>query len=667
MPMSPCSPRRRSLERLPLLIALVAAVLWVAVASPAAHATDYTWSGGAGAGAKTWSTATNWLGDVAPGSGATIGTLTFPELSSLVFSENDLSGVSVDQLAINNTHGFGLGGNALSLGSGGLSFSAAEHPPLFSTVIATPLQLTSNQTWTVSAPAEAFSPDGISLTGALSGESADLTINLNTFTDLAFGGFPIEKVNVDDEIGNVTINGVETVVPTGEGESTFRSSVELPSSFNATDGHSLTLHDVEASSPLDGSATGAITAIKSSVSLAGSAIGAITANESGLNINGTVVSLSLDKQSLLAFQIEPTGDTAGTDYEQLTSGGTINLGGGMLTLNTVEPSDGSCPSPPVGQVYTLISTTGSLTGTFGNAPEGSTVGAECLIGTADGAFVERVYLYRINYSTSGATKTVTATALPAVPMALAEAPQPPTIGGTAIEGQVLSESHGGWNNKPTSYAYQWQRCNPAGSDCQAIAGATAQSYTLTTADVGSTVRVQETASNSEGASTPDASAATAVVQAAPSTGGGGSTSSGSESGSNSSDSTTATISSAQIAALLGQQLIPSGNAAKIGALLKGDGLTMSFKMLEAGTLVVGWYEVPAGAKLAKHSKAKPVLVASGQMTFSAAGIGKLKIKLTAAGRKLLKEAKRAKLEARGVFTATGEASASSTRTVLLRR
>jgi hypothetical protein len=126
---------------------------------------------------------------------------------------------------------------------------------------------------------------------------------------------------------------------------------------------------------------------------------------------------------------------------------------------------------------------------------------------------------------------------------------------------------------------------------------------------------------------------------------------------------TVPISSAQIANLLGQQLIPSGKAAKIGALLKNGGLTMPFKVREAGTLVVGWYELPAGAKLAK--KAKPVLVASGDMTFSTAGTGKLRIRLTAVGKRLLEHVKRLRLEAKGVFTPRGQAPVTADRGLVL--
>ena len=98
---------------------------------------------------------------------------------------------------------------------------------------------------------------------------------------------------------------------------------------------------------------------------------------------------------------------------------------------------------------------------------------------------------------------------------------PPTISGIATQGQTLTEQHGSWTNEPTGYAYQWEDCDTAGNNCTAIAAATGQSYTLAAADVGHAIRVQETASNAGGKSSPATSAATAVVQA-PSSGGTGS-------------------------------------------------------------------------------------------------------------------------------------------------
>jgi hypothetical protein len=92
----------------------------------------------------------------------------------------------------------------------------------------------------------------------------------------------------------------------------------------------------------------------------------------------------------------------------------------------------------------------------------------------------------------------------------------PTISGTAQVGQLLTGTVGNWTGTgPISYAQQWQRCN--GTSCNVIAGATALTYTPVTADVGLTLRLQVTASNSGGASSPATSVATAAVSAAPTT------------------------------------------------------------------------------------------------------------------------------------------------------
>ena len=197
-------------------------------------------------------------------------------------------------------------------------------------------------------------------------------------------------------------------------------------------------------------------------------------------------------------------------------------------------------------------------GSFSNAPSGAWSSAtSCNV--ADDANPEhpevleqRWYLYRIDYHTGSSPETVTATALPAVPTMLPEEAQLPAIVGTPTENQALSETHGSWTNSPTSYSYQWQRCDGAGNNCLLITGATAPSYTLTSADVGATIRVQETASNSEGISQPTVSTATAVVQAAASGGssGGGLVNDGGISTVTNPGVTPVTVSSAQIVALL---------------------------------------------------------------------------------------------------------------------
>jgi Tol biopolymer transport system component len=90
---------------------------------------------------------------------------------------------------------------------------------------------------------------------------------------------------------------------------------------------------------------------------------------------------------------------------------------------------------------------------------------------------------------------------------------PPTISGTARQGDKLAEAHGSWSNSPTAYGYQWEDCENVGNVCSAIVGATSQSYTLTAENVGHTIRVQETATNAGGTGGPVASTATGIVQA----------------------------------------------------------------------------------------------------------------------------------------------------------
>ena len=118
-------------------------------------------------------------------------------------------------------------------------------------------------------------------------------------------------------------------------------------------------------------------------------------------------------------------------------------------------------------------------------------------------------------SAGASTATSTQTAVVQGPPVAPANTTPPTISGTAQDGQTLSGDPGSWSGtQPISYAYQWRRCDSAGSGCSDIGGATTKTYTLTSADVGATIQVLVEASNSAGRSTAT-SAPTAVVVAAP--------------------------------------------------------------------------------------------------------------------------------------------------------
>lgn len=114
-----------------------------------------------------------------------------------------------------------------------------------------------------------------------------------------------------------------------------------------------------------------------------------------------------------------------------------------------------------------------------------------------------------------AALTVVAVAL-AVGHTAAAVPQNtslPSISGAARDGSILSAAKGGWANSPTSYTYEWQRCDSTGGACVSIGGgATGTRYTVTSTDVDHRIKVSVTATNASGSGTAT-SRATDVVKA----------------------------------------------------------------------------------------------------------------------------------------------------------
>ena len=90
----------------------------------------------------------------------------------------------------------------------------------------------------------------------------------------------------------------------------------------------------------------------------------------------------------------------------------------------------------------------------------------------------------------------------------------PTIEGKLFVGQTITASKGLWSDSPTTFTYQWLRCDKLGAHCNAIAGETSASHTLTSTDLDRTMIVLVTASNSDGSSGPVNSKPSVLVSAA---------------------------------------------------------------------------------------------------------------------------------------------------------
>lgn len=88
----------------------------------------------------------------------------------------------------------------------------------------------------------------------------------------------------------------------------------------------------------------------------------------------------------------------------------------------------------------------------------------------------------------------------------------------------------------------------------------------------------------------------------------------------------------RVRAALRRVLASSGKGARIRQLVKHVGYPFSFTAPSAGRLVISWYLVPKGTRLAKAKK--PVLVTTVSVVSHKVGKAKIKIVLTGAGRKL---------------------------------
>ena len=200
--------------------------------------------------------------------------------------------------------------------------------------------------------------------------------------------------------------------------------------------------------------------------------------------------------------------------------------GPAATIDSYTPQSSTLPSSGGANVNVTFATTNTSTCSLSavSVPAGAAAlslpSVSCSGGATIGVPANTSYaanaVYAVTLTAAGAARTPAAKAsititVPAAPLPPPADISPPAISGTAALGQLLTEIPGSWSSDPTSYSRQWEDCDSAGNNCSIISGATAQAYAPTTADVGHTLRVLETASNETGVGTAAPSAASAVV------------------------------------------------------------------------------------------------------------------------------------------------------------
>jgi hypothetical protein len=107
-------------------------------------------------------------------------------------------------------------------------------------------------------------------------------------------------------------------------------------------------------------------------------------------------------------------------------------------------------------------------------------------------------------------------------------------------------------------------------------------------------------------------------------------------------------------------------AAKLATLAQNSVLGLAFHSSGPGVLTITLYDASPSGKLARMSRAKPILVGVGRHRFSGAATARIKIKLTPTGKALLKHAKRLTLTVKGTFKPHGKAAVTNIETFVLR-
>jgi hypothetical protein len=352
-----------------ILLGILAAALVLLCAPAVALALDFGWTGGAARNPEedNWSNPANWEGAVPAGS---VGRLTFAalpeppcgpqpgEVVACYLSKNDISGLAVNAISIDDGVPYLLSGNPIMLGNGGLTAAPSASDPRRMAVpqLELPIVLTAPQTWSIGGS----HGQQLGVDASVSGESESLGIH---FSDSGF-----LNLSSDVEVGRISISGagkfaggLSLAAPPGS---------KHPASLNGADRR-----------PVDVKGAGL------SAFGPGSTIGPLTVSRGPLQVgqggppNGTLTvagPLTLGSDASLSLYINSSGTIPGTDFSQIRVAGKASLNGAHLRLGGGSSHRGgrACTGLRAGTIYPLIKTAGGLSGRFHGIPDGAAIPLE---------------------------------------------------------------------------------------------------------------------------------------------------------------------------------------------------------------------------------------------------------------------------------------------------
>ena len=321
--------RRKAIMKVKKGLAVNLFILFLFVAS--SNAATRTWDGG---GANTnWSTAANWVDDIAPVAGDD---LVFP-VTAAQFTAN------CNFFFFTNFNSIHIEGGSYTISGNPFSTTAGITVDAGTQAINTAVRLNAAQTFLVGQGATMTILLGVTNNGnLLTIDGAGITVIVGLLT--GSGGLKKTGMGFAGLISNNNYTGPTTV----EGGALIVDG-SMPN-------NPITL----AGGGLGGTGTvGAVT----TTTQGGLGAGTLTSPTGILNINGNV---SLNAQSVLLIKLN--GNTVGTGYDQINVTGVVNLNDCVLL-----PTPLNNFNPAIGAVYRIINNDGTdaVIGTFTGVAEGS--------------------------------------------------------------------------------------------------------------------------------------------------------------------------------------------------------------------------------------------------------------------------------------------------------